>query len=177
MSEQHPSTPAQGTPASKTLVLALGSPLRGDDGVGKAVIECLQEQALPEGVTALDGGTPGLETVLLFQGYARVIIVDAADMDRTPGTWQRFTTRDAALTANDLHARVTVHYAGLAEALALGEALNLLPDDIVIYGIQPQTIDWSQSMSEPVQAAVPAVCAAILEELRATPGQPLQAAP
>lgn len=150
-------------------MLALGSPLRGDDGVGKAVIECLQEQELPPNVTVQDGGTPGLDTVLLFEGYARVIVVDAAEMDREPGAWLRFTTRDASLTANDLHARVTVHYAGLAEALALGEALNLLPGELVIYGVQPQSIDWSQTLSEPVRAAVPAVCRAILDELRTRP--------
>lgn len=152
-----------------TLVLALGSPLRGDDGVGKAVIECLQQHDLPPGVTVLDGGTPGLETVLLFEGYARVLVVDAAEMGAAPGAWRRFTTQDATLTANDLHARVTVHYAGLAEALALGDALDILPGEIVIYGVQPRRIDWSQTLSAPVRAAVPAVCAAILEELQAGP--------
>ncbi len=150
-------------------MLALGSPLRGDDGVGKAVIECLQRRELPPGVTLLDGGTPGLETILLFEGYTRVLIVDAAEMGQPPGEWRRFTTQDATLIANDLHARVTVHYAGLAEALALGEALGMLPGEIVIYGVQPQSIDWSQTLSAPVQAAIPAVCAAILAELHAGP--------
>ncbi|MBN2469505.1 MAG: hydrogenase maturation protease [Anaerolineae bacterium] len=169
MSDHSPvDNPPQALPGP-TLVLALGSPLRGDDGVGKAVIECLQDRDLPPGITVLDGGTPGLETILLFEGYARVIIVDAAEMNQQPGQWRRFTTQEASLTANDLHARVTVHYAGLAEALALGEALDILPDEIVIYGVQPERIDWSGTLSDPVQAAVPAVCAAILDELQIRP--------
>ena len=45
------------------------------------VIEALAAQPLPGSVTLLDGGTPGLETALLLQGYARAIIVDAAAMD------------------------------------------------------------------------------------------------
>jgi hydrogenase maturation protease len=149
-----------------TLILALGNPLRGDDGVGTAIIDRLSEAALPPGVTLLDGGTPGLETVLLLQDHRRVIIVDAADMDCDPGTWKRFVPGDNAhLQPADMLLRGTLHYAGLAEALALGEALGVLPDEIVVYGIQPTEIGWSPGLSEPVQAAIPAVCKAILCEL------------
>ena len=163
-SDRHDSSPAPG----RTLVLALGSPLRGDDGVGQAVVERLAAADLPPGVTVQDGGTPGLETVLLLQGYGRAIIVDAAEIGRLPGEWARFTLKDATLAANDLHARVAVHYAGLAEALALGEALNILPPAIIIYGVQPLAVDWTAGLSAPVRAAVPALCAAILDELKST---------
>ncbi len=156
--------------AARTLILALGNPLRGDDGVGPAVAECLQKADLPPGVTVQDGGTPGLETALLLQGYDRVLIVDAAEMGREPGEWVRFTTAEVTLQADDLHGRVAVHYAGLAEALALAEALDLLPAEIVIYGIQPLNTDLAEALSAPVQAAVPAVCAAILDALRASKG-------
>ncbi|GAB4574365.1 MAG: hypothetical protein Kow0077_20540 [Anaerolineae bacterium] len=151
----------------KTLVLALGNPLRGDDGIGQAVVAQLQTLALPAHITLQDGGTPGLETVLLMQGYPRVVIVDAAELGRKPGEWVRFTLDDAILTADDLHARVTVHYAGLAEALALAEALNMLPEALVIYGVQPQHTDWVNALSAPVRAALPEVCAAIQQELHA----------
>ena len=36
----------------RTLVLALGNPLRGDDGVGAAVLDCLRMCALPPEVEA-----------------------------------------------------------------------------------------------------------------------------
>jgi hydrogenase maturation protease len=163
--QQH--EPSRRTEA-RIIILALGNPLRGDDGVGQAVVECLQRAGLPPGVAVLDGGTAGLETVLLLQGYDRALIVDAAEMNRPPGKWERFTTAGVELQADDLHARVTVHYAGLAEALELGKALGILPAEIVIYGVQPQAVGWTPGLSKPVQAAVPAVCAAILNELQAT---------
>lgn len=145
-------------------MLALGSPLRGDDGVGAAVIEHLMQHALPATVTILDGGTPGLETVLLLDGYQRAIIVDAAHMEGcNPGEWRRFQPGEAELGHNEL--RGTLHDAGLAEALALGKALNVLPPQIVIYGIHPESIDWSPGLSEAVRAAIPAVSASILNEL------------
>lgn len=103
--------------------------------------------------------------MLLLQGYLRAIIVDAAEMGRQPGEWLRFTHREATLEAGDLALRGTVHYAGLAEALALGEALGTLPAEIVIYGIQPEEIGWEERLSKPVQAAIPTVCAAIRAEV------------
>src|SRR3990172_358808 len=74
----------------RTLVLALGSPLRGDDGVGAEILRELAAGApVPQDVDFVDGGTPRLETALLLQGYQRAIIIDAAEMGRRPGEWAR----------------------------------------------------------------------------------------
>lgn len=148
-----------------TLLLALGNTLRGDDGIGSGVLDYLQQVELPENVTLIDGGTPGLETVLLMQGYDRVIVIDAAEMDQPPGTCIRFTPDTVRLQSRDMYLRGTLHYAGLAEALSLGEALALLPPEIIIFGVQPQAIDWELGLSEPVAAAIPAVAQAVMETI------------
>lgn len=150
---------------SQTLVLSLGNILRGDDGIGAAVLEQLETQAVPDHVTLIEGGTPGLETLLLWQGYERVIIVDAADMDCAFGEWRCFTSDEVRLQSRDLHLRGTLHYAGLAEALNLGEALNMLPPEIIIYGIQPRTIEWEIGLSPELTAVIPAICDNIMEML------------
>ncbi len=153
-------------PAGKTLVLALGNPLRGDDGIGAAVLAELARADLPPDVTLLDGGTPGLETALLLQGYGRAVIIDAAEMGHVPGEWLRFTPGEAHLRSGSLQSGGTLHSAGLAEALALGEALDLLPAEVIIYGVQPDCVGWQPGLSDPVRQAIPSVCAAILDELR-----------
>jgi hydrogenase maturation protease len=61
---------------------------------------------------------------------------------------------------------LSLHSAGLAEALALGAALNILPPTIIIYGVQPQNLDWTAQLSHEVQAAVAEVGQAILRELK-----------
>lgn len=151
--------------------MSLGNPLRGDDGIGEAVLAQLQAATLPVSVELLDGGTPGLETVLLMEGFDRVIVIDAADMDLAPGEWRRFAPETVRLQSRNLYLRGTLHYAGLAEALALGEALGVLPHEIVIFGIQPEQIGWEIGLSPAVANAIPAVCTAILEELHATDGK------
>jgi len=73
------------------------------------------------------------------------------------------------LPARDTHLTGTMHTAGLAEALALGDALSILPPEVIVYGIQPADIGWQEGLSEPVQTAVPQVAAAILRELTTPP--------
>ncbi len=147
-----------------TIILGLGNALRGDDGVGPAVIEWLDRQALPPGVETIDGGTSGLDIVSSLMGRERAIIVDAADSDRAPGQWVRFTPDMAQLKENVT--TLSLHSAGLAEALALGAALNVLPPTIIIYGVQPQNLDWTSQLSDAVQVAVAEVGQAILQELK-----------
>jgi hydrogenase maturation protease len=120
---------------------------------------------LPQHAILIDGGIAGLETILLMQDHQRAIIVDAAEMGCLPGEWVRFTCEDVMLKPADPALRSTLHSAGLAESLALGEALGILPEEIIVYGIQPRSIGWLPGLSEPLRAVIPAVCSAILGEI------------
>jgi hydrogenase maturation protease len=166
---EHPLTTlhsAQDARTVSTVVLGLGNALRGDDGVGPAVIEWLEQQGLPGGVEAIDGGTAGLDIVSTLIERERAIIVDAANVGRAPGEWVRFTPDVTPLKDKDT--TLSLHAAGLTEALALGAALKALPPTIIIYGVQPQSLDWSAQLSAEVQAAVPEVGQAILAEVMHT---------
>jgi len=81
----------------RVLILGLGNPLLGDEGVGLRAVEELKGLELPDGVTVAEGGTTGLGLVSLMEGYQRVIVVDAADMGHPPGCVVRFTPLEAQL--------------------------------------------------------------------------------
>jgi len=148
----------------RTLVLGLGNPLRGDDGVGPRVVTELQQRGLPDGVTAIDGGGGGLDILRLLEGWERAIIVDAADIGRQPGEFIRFTPEEARLIQTDFS--LSVHTAGLADALALARALEHPLPSIVIFGVQPERMDWREGLSPAVEAVLPLLIAAIEEELQ-----------
>jgi len=143
-------------------VLGLGNPLRGDDGIGPAVIDWLRARGLPPDVTARDDGAADLGLVLTLAEYRRVVVVDAADMGCAPGEWSRFTPdRLQAAGASAL----SLHATGLSDVLSLGAALGLSPDAVIVYGVQPARLDWSIGLSAEAQQAVPAVGQAVLSEI------------
>jgi hydrogenase maturation protease len=152
------------------VVIGLGNPLRGDDGVGPRLVEELTRRGLPEGVTALDGGTGGLALLHVLEGWQRAVIVDAADVGREPGQFVRFTPEQARLVQAADH--VSLHQAGLSETLSLANALGQTLPDLVIFGVQPAKIGWGEGLSQSVEAALPALTDAILVEIMGQlPGQ------
>jgi hydrogenase maturation protease len=96
-----------------------------------------------------------------------VVIVDAADVDAgrgeiAPGEYVRFTPNEAHL-GESLHS-FSLHHAGLAEVLALARALDRPLPSMVIFGVQPRDVGWGEGLSPDVEAKLPAVVAAVLEE-------------
>lgn len=154
-------------PVQGTLLLALGNALRGDDGVGTAVLEALAaREDLPAGTSLSLGDTMGLLSALLGdRAWRRVVIVDAANLGRPPGEWLRFTPTLAPRAAELQAGTGFWHGAGLAEVLALAEQLGGSLPELVVYAVQPLTLAPSPSLSAPVQRAVLEVCSAIVEEL------------
>ncbi len=148
---------------STTLIIGLGNPLRGDDGVGPRVVEALSARGLPPGVTAVDGGAGGLSLLQMMEGWRRVVVVDAADVSLEPGQFIRFTPQEARLV--EAMDRFSLHYAGLAEVLALARALGRSLPPIAVFGVQPERVDWREGLSPAVEAALPALVEAILMEV------------
>ncbi len=146
-----------------TLILGLGNPLQGDDGVGCRVVEALQAYTLPETVEALDGGTPGIGLLHLLEGRALAILIDAAEMGRPPGTIARFRPREVVLTGSA--ERLSLHRTAVSDTLALAEALGLPLPEIVFFGVQPGRVGWAESLSPEVAAAIPELVQAILREV------------
>jgi len=147
----------------RVLILGLGNLLLGDEGVGVQVAEELKGLELPDGVSVVEGGTAGLGLIGLMEGYQKVIIVDAADMGRPPGCVLRFTPLEAQLKTAE--APLSLHQIGLGEVLALAEALEVAPAELVIIGIQPSRVEMGAGLSSEVEGAIPQIIRIILDEL------------
>jgi hydrogenase maturation protease len=154
---------------SRILVLSIGSDLRGDDGVGKAITARLRlSSSLPTGVEIMDAGTGDLSTILMRPDINKVIIVDAANMGLVPGEWRRILANESICEISDENELDNSHGLGLLQAISLSRILGTLPDEIVIYGIQPLSIDYHEGLSDPVISTVTEVCKAIQSELELT---------
>ena len=167
-------------PMSDTLVIGLGNPLRGDDGVGVIAARALAQHALPGGVEVVDGGTGGLELVNLMEGWPRAIVIDAAYVGKQPGEFVRFTYDEVGSGTVRLPGEDdpnSVHAAGLRDALLLAQVLGVLPEQVIVFGVQPARVEWDGALSPEVEGALPALIEAVLKELGVDGGRPGPDAP
>lgn len=150
------------------LIAALGNPLRGDDGAGPAIIQVLKnEYLLQKNVTFYELNGSALLSVLIDSRFDKVIIVDAANIKSTPGEWIRFELNDVELTSLDLDYCISLHHINLPEIITILETLRVEIPDMIIFGIQPQDVDYSDELSEAVKATIQPLCRTIRDEVLA----------
>jgi hydrogenase maturation protease len=147
----------------RILILGLGNVLLGDEGVGIHAVRELQKRNLPLRADVVDGGTAGLNLLDLVRGYERVIIVDAVDAGEDPGTILRFTPQEVASETEGLP--LSLHQTEVLKVLELASYLGQSLPPIVIYGIQPQAMDWSTELSPALQARLPQFVDTVLREI------------
>lgn len=125
------------------LVMGIGNYLMGDEGVGVHVAQRLAQEALPEGIDVLDGGTGGFFLMEYFENYPVVILIDATLDDRPTGTIRLIEPRFAA----DFPRAMSTHDIGLrdlVEGLAiLGKLPQIYLFAVSIAQVQPQQIELS----------------------------------
>ena len=132
-------------------IFGLGNPLMSDEGIGIHVIETLERRGdLPAGVALIDLGTGGMRLLHQIEGRRKLIFVDCVQMGQQAGVLQRF--RPDEVRSKKEHARSSLHEGDLLETLALAKDLGSLPEDVVIFGIEPERIEPGLELS-PVLAA------------------------
>lgn len=125
------------------------------------MLEALREQSLEPQIELLDGGTAGLQSVLLLEGRSRVIIIDAADFGAAPGTVRRLELAARDLESRPVHSD-SLHAAGLIDALTLATALGILPEQVTLFGVQPRSLNYETELSPEVVAAIPGLVQSIV---------------
>jgi hydrogenase maturation protease len=151
------------------LVLAFGNPLRGDDGIGPAVLHALADRDdLPEKIILSQGDTWTLASALQATSYRRVILVDAMQMGCAPGAWQRLRIDERGPYLQKARQQADTHMLNLDTMLALLELVGVPLPELIVYGVQPQIVSWSPDLSESVQKTIPTLCEHILKDLQGT---------
>lgn len=151
-----------------TLIIGLGNPILGDDGVGWRVAETVAERLQADG---LDGPAVEVDTLSLgglslmerLVGYRQAIIVDAIQT-RGGVLGQVHTFPLEALPDPSAGHTTAAHDASLQTALAVGREMGAeLPQQVLIVAVETRpTFDFSQELSPAVEAAVPYAAQTVL---------------
>lgn len=136
------------------LVLALGNRLLRDDGVGVQLLSLLEPHAQQWGtaVELIDGGTRGLALMGAVQGRAATVVLDAVRMGAEPGSVHILSKSDLMGFGGRAS---TAHEGGVTEILAALALLGGMPEQVVVVGVEPATVDTGIGLSAPVEARLP----------------------
>jgi hydrogenase maturation protease len=155
----------------KILVIGLGNPILGDDGVGWVVAHEV-ETRLTEGESGVEVdclALGGLSLMERLAGYRSVILIDSLNTGRHPqGSVITFTLEDLVdLTCGHTSA---AHDASLKTALDMGRKLNtILPadKDVHVVAIEAQHIyDFKEELSSVIAAAIPSAIQEVFNLLK-----------
>jgi len=140
----------------KIVIIGVGNLLMGDDGIGIHVVEALRKEKLPPNVTVFDGATRAFDVLEYMEESDRAVIVDAYKKGGAPGNIYRFSF-DPAHEVQDSALNLSMHDINFLDAIKAGNGIYKLPSEIIIIGIEPETLECGLGLSAQLTAALPAI--------------------
>jgi hydrogenase maturation protease len=135
----------------RILIAGMGNILLKDDGVGVHAVKRFP-QATGQEYRAVEVGCAVFDALHLFDWAERILLIDAMQADRTPGTVYRVDSlkdMDMGTMPASLH------------EFSVIQALEMIHKDpmpsVAIIGIEPEIIDYGLELSGVVEASLPLV--------------------
>ena len=170
----------------RTLVIGLGNPILGDDGVGWKVAQEVKSRIESDAryyMTIRPLGTKtvrhvsdievecaalgGLSLMERMIGYQRAILVDSMETGQSPAGSVRVFPLEELANPSAGHS-ASAHDTSLITALETGRHMGLaLPTEVLVVAIEAGNVyDFSEELSPPVAAAVPLACQSVMGLLK-----------
>jgi hydrogenase maturation protease len=141
------------------LVLGLGNPMMGDDGVGWYVASRLSgDRRLPADVETVWGGTDLLRYAGQIEGRRLVVVVDAVQDAAEPGA---VVVLENLADLDD--GQTNAHELSAVQAMRLLQMMTPVP--MTLLGVSISSAAMRNGLSAEVEACMPAILERVLDEL------------
>lgn len=131
----------------RTAVIGIGNELMGDDSIGPRVVrELIERNVIPPEIELIDEGRGGMRLIHHIKDVEKLILIDAADIDKDPGEWIVFRPEEVE-SIKDISG-TNIHEWDLLKMLDLSKMMGECPEDIRILAIQPRSLEMVEDLSE-----------------------------
>ncbi|MGA2071019.1 MAG: hydrogenase maturation protease [Sedimentisphaerales bacterium] len=152
------------SPKKDTIVIGLGNILMSDESIGIHLIRRLSEyQGKYPCVEFIDAGTGGMNILHLIANRKKAVIIDCVKMGKKPGAIKQFEPADVKTTKKMTH--FSLHEADILRIIELSKQLGECPNQIVIFGIEPESLELGQKLSKTLAGKIDTYLAGIRKEL------------
>ena len=150
----------------RTLILGLGNPILGDDGVGIAIAREIRDGwPTDPSIDILEAGLAGRFLLDVITGYQTVVVADAiiTDEKALAGSIYSLSVDDLGKAVNPYAS----HALDLRTTVELGKQLGYeMPETIRIYAVEiKDNTVFREGLSREVQAAVVPLACKIMQDL------------
>jgi len=150
----------------KTIILGIGNPILGDDGIGIHIVRQLKKELQQNSHIVIDEAmTGGMNLLDAIIGYDKAILIDAVILcDEKIGDVKRFELGDLGTVHS-----CNPHDVSLFESIKLAESLGekKVPDEIIIIGIvlHELPLEFSEDLSPLISSSIPKAIQLVLNEI------------
>ncbi len=135
--------------------------MMGDDAVGPIVIDRLAGR-LPESVALVESVGDATHLLDTWRDARLTVVVDAVVSGGVPGSVHRI---DGKLGFPSTWRSASTHLIGVVEAIDLGGAVDMLPDELVVYGIEIDKVKPGVELGPEIAAAADEVVELVVAEI------------
>jgi len=132
-------------------VIGIGNPLRYDDAIGIILLDFLKDHGTDfhPNVSFVDAGTAGMNVLHVISEFDIVLIIDAVQMGKAPGSWNFFSYGDVESQKEKEH--ISTHISDIFQVIELAKRIQKKPEKIYIFGIEPADLSIGQGLSKQVK--------------------------
>ena len=146
------------------VIVGMGNELLGDEGIGVTVARTLSSLAgRPRDVQVVEAGGSPLGLVHAIARRRKAVIVDCARMNEPPGTIRRFSPRE--VVSRKSLSGLSAHEGDVLDTLATSRMLGECPEEVVLFGIEPASMEPGAALSPVLRERLAEYVAAVGSEL------------
>ncbi len=150
--------------AKDILVVGLGNVLMADEGIGCVLVnKFIEQQEKYPDIEFIEVGTKGMTLFHSLADRKKAILIDCALMGTEPGTIRRFTPEDVRSVKHLVHQ--SLHEGDVMRIIEMAGQLGARPDKVIIFGIEPESVEPERSLTETLLSRVEEYVAQISKEL------------
>lgn len=147
----------------RVVVLGIGNTILSDEGVGVHAAEALRAlYTLPPGVEVIDGGTAGMELLEALSCVDLLLVLDAVQARRTPGSVLCLVGDEVPVF---FRSKLSPHQVSICDVLASLDFCGQAPRDLVLVGVEPESLELGLEMTPTVARSMPDMLAQAVAQL------------
>jgi hydrogenase maturation protease len=154
-----------GSGTNRKVVLGLGNVLNRDEGVGVHALNKLRDRLQPfnHSIELLDGGVLGLNLLPLVEECSHLLLLDAVDAHKQPGTVIELKADEIRLFSG---IKLSDHQVTFQEVLGLASFRSHFPRHLYLVGAQPADLSTGMELSSTLRSALPEIVERAVSVLR-----------